>query len=617
MKRNLAKLVADGFYREALYLYSQHHSTSPIPLSFTFPSLLKACAKLSLPSQGQMLHTHVIKTGFHADIYVSTALTNLYMKVHYLNDALNVFDDVPERNVASFNAIISGCSENGYCSKALQVFRQTGLEKFRPNSVTIASLLPACDTVNQCTQLHCWAVKLGVEADIYVATSLVTMYSNCEELVSATKMFERLHKKNVVSYNAFISGLLQNGFPQLVVNVFKNMRECSDYEPNSVTLISVLSVCASLLYVRFGRQVHGFIKKVEMEPDVKVGTALVDMYSKCGCWQWACDAFKELKGSRNLITWNSMIAGMMLNARSESAIQLFQELELEGLKPDSATWNSMISGFSQLGKGTEAFKYFKNMQSAGVDPSLKTITSLLPACSDLSALQCGEEIHGHALRTDISADEFIATALIDMYMKCGHPSWARRIFDQFVLKPGDPAFWNAMISGYGRNGEYESAFEIFDQMREEMVLPNSATFVSVLSACSHAGQVDKGLQVLRIMKIDHGLQPKAEHFGCVVDLLGRFGRLAEARNLVQELVEPSASIFASLLGACKAHLDPDLGEEMALMLLDLEPKNPAPLADLSNIYATVGSWGDVERIREMMNDKGLGKLPGFSSIRAI
>ncbi|KAJ9709226.1 hypothetical protein PVL29_000938 [Vitis rotundifolia] len=614
MKRDIAKLVSNGFYREALSLYSKLHSSSVLDHKFTFPFLLKASAKLNSPLHGQILHTQLIKTGFHLDIYAATALADMYMKLHLLSYALKVFDEMPHRNLPSLNVTISGFSRNGYFREALGAFKQVGLGKFRPNSVTIASVLPACASVELDGQVHCLAIKLGVESDIYVATAVVTMYSNCGELVSAKKVFDQILDKNVVSYNAFISGLLQNGAPHLVFDVFKDLLECSDEVPNSVTLVSILSACSKLLYIRFGRQIHGLVVKIEINFDTMVGTALVDMYSKCGCWHWAYGIFTELSGSRNLVTWNSMIAGMMLNGQSDIAVELFEQLEPEGLEPDSVTWNTMISGFSQLGQGVEAFKFFHKMQSAGVIASLKSITSLLRACSALSALQSGKEIHGHTIRTNIDTDEFISTALIDMYMKCGHSYLARRVFCQFQIKPDDPAFWNAMISGYGRNGEYQSAFEIFNQMQEEKVQPNSATLVSILSVCSHSGEVDRGWHLFKMMNRDYGLNPTSEHFGCMVDLLGRSGRLKEAQELIHEMPEASVSVFASLLGACRHHSDSALGEEMAKKLSELEPQDPTPFVILSNIYAVQGRWGDVERVREMMNDRGLKKLPGCSSI---
>lgn len=613
MKREITKLVADGLYGEALCLYSHFHARSFRPGKFTFPSLLKSCVKLKSRPHGQILHAHLLKVGFHADMYTATTLADMYMKFHLLDSAIKVFDEIPEPNIASLNVAISGFSQNGYCKEAFRIFRLVSMPWLRPDSVTIACLLSACQDVKEGHQIHCWAIKIGVEQDIYAATSLVTMYADCRELMLASKAFEQIQYKNLVCYNAFVSGLVQNGVPLLVLDVFKEIKR-SYREPNSVTLISVLSACSHIRYIQFGRQVHGFIVKIEMSIDTMVGTALLDMYSKCGCWQAAYDLFKDLNDRRNLITWNSMIAGMMLNGQSENSIGLFMQLESEGLKPDSATWNSMISGFSQLGKDFEAYLFFKKMLSAGLLPSLKSITSLLPVCSAMLALHCGKEIHAHGVRTDISDDEFFATALIDMYMKCGQPTWARRVFDKFEIKPNDPAIWNAMISGYGRNGEHKDAFDLFNQMLEKNVQPNPVTFNCILSVCSHSGQVDKGREIFKLMKLVYGMSPTTKHFSCMVDLLGRSGRLDEARELLQEIPEPSGSVFSSLLGACMCHSESKLGEEMAEKLLKLEPNSPTPYVILSNIYAGQGRWKDVERVRKIMNQRELKKLPAFSLI---
>ncbi|GFY88423.1 pentatricopeptide repeat (PPR) superfamily protein [Actinidia rufa] len=614
MHHQITKLVVDGLYKEALFLFTKHHSASFGPNKFTFPYLLKACGRLKAPAQAQMLHTHLIKTGYAADTYASTALTDVYMKLHLLDFALKVFDEIPDPNMASFNAVISGLSKNGYFCEALGVFRKVGLGKLRPNSVTLASLLASCERLADGIQVHCWAVKLGVESEVFVGTLLMSLYSGCAELGSAIKLFEMISDRSVVSYNAYITGLLQNGAPRAVLDVFKDMKGCSGEVPNSVTLVSVISACSSLLYLQFGRQVHGLARKTDMSFDTMVGTALVDMYSKCSRWDWAYAVFQELNGNRNLITWNSMIAGMMLNGQAENAIELFARLESEGLKPDSATWNSMICGFARLGKEVEAFMFFKKMQSAGVIPSLKSVTSLLPACSALCALQCGKEIHGNTIRTAICEDEFICTALIDMYMKCGLSSSAQRTFDLFEEKNHDPAIWNTMISGYGKNGEIESGFFIFDQMVEQKVKPNKATFNCVLSMCSHNGQVEKGWEIFRRMTRDYGLSPTPEHINCIVDLLGRSGWLNEARELLQEMPKPPSLVFASIINASIYHSDFKLGEEMAKILSELEPENPTPFVVLSNIYARQGRWRDAEMVRKTLDDKGLRKIPGLSSI---
>ncbi|CAN0924156.1 Pentatricopeptide repeat-containing protein At2g02750 [Linum grandiflorum] len=613
-KRQVIELVADGLYKEAITLHSQLHSASFPATRFTFPPLLKACVKVDSPLYGQMLHSQLIKTGFQHHTHSATALANMYIKLKFpYGDAVKVFDEMRHRNLASLNAAISGFASSGHFEKAFLLFREVGGAGLVPNSVTVASVLIGCRSGEVCRQVHCWAIKLGVDGDVYVGTAMVTVYSGCGEIVVARKLFREMPDKNEVSYNALVSGLLDNDMPDLVLNVFKDMRESLSERPNSVTLISVLSACSSLSYLQFGKQVHGFMVKAMVVLDVKLGTALVDMYCKCRSWRWAYDVFNELDASnKNLVTWNSMISGLMLNGQSDIAVELFGLLEPQGLEPDSVTWNSVISGFAQLDMASEAFRFFKKMQSSGTVPSLKSVTSLLRACASLLAMQHGREIHGYAIRTDLHTDVFMATALIDLYMKCGNFSWARRIFDGFAVKPSDPAFWNVMISGYGANGDSESGFMFFYQMLKEKVKPNSGTFTAILSLCSHTGQVDKGLQVFKFLTDEHGLNPKSEHFGCMIDLLGRSGRFDEASKLLEGIQEPSSSVFASLLGACRHHLQPDLGEQVAMKLVELDPDDPTPIVMLSNIYAGVGRWKDAERIRMILNSRKLKKLPGYS-----
>ncbi|XP_027101620.1 pentatricopeptide repeat-containing protein At2g02750 [Coffea arabica] len=621
MAHQISQLVRNGLYREVLALYSQLHSASVpasfLPKNFAFPFLLKACASLKALSQAQMLHAHIIRTGFQFQMHTATALTNVYMKLKLVEDATKMFDEIRKPTIDLCNAVISGFAQNGFCKEALNMFQLISCRRIRPDSVTIASGLSGCSDAEQGVQLHCLAIKIGVETDIYAATSLLTMYLNCGDLGSAEKVYGLIHCKNVVCYNAYMSGMLQNGAHLQVLNVFNEMRGSSSGNPNLVTLISVASACAKLKYLRFGRQVHGFTMKGLLRFDTKVGTALVDMYSKCGSWDSAYGVFKELGNGRSLITWNSMIAGMMLNDQSELAIELFVQLEDNQLTPDSATWNLMISGFSRLGQEAEAFLFFRKMLSENILPSLKSVTSLLTACSALSALHFGQEIHAHVLRSGISDDEFLATALIDMYMKCGKTTLAECVFNQFNIKPRDPAFWNAMISGYSRNGRSEDGFKLFYQMLEEKVHPNSATFNCMLSMCSHTGEVDLGWQIFRSMVVNYGLQPTSEQLYIMIDLLGRSGQLKEAQQLLGGITDPSASVLASLLGACEQHADFELGEEIARELSALEPDNPIPFVILSNIYAGLEKWKDVERIRDIMSKRQLKKLPASSTIGVI
>lgn len=537
------------------------------------------------------------------------------MKAKQTEDALNLLDELPERSVASVNAAVSGLLENGFAREAFRMFREARVCVSGTNSVTVATVLRGCcEDVEGGMQMHCLAVKSGFETEVYVGTSLVSMYSRCGEWVLAARVFEKVPCKSVVTYNAFISGLMESGVPRLVPSVFNLMRKFSDEEPNAVTFVNVISACAGVVdHLQYARQVHGLVVKKPFRFDTVVGTALVDMYSKCRCWESAYGVFVEMKGTRNLISWNSAISGMMINGQHEVAVELFEQLDSEGLKPDSATWNSLISGFSQLGKVVEAFKFFERMISvAAVVPSLKCLTSLLSACSDTWVLKNGKEIHGHVIKAAAERDTFVATSLMDMYMKCGLSLWARRIFDGFEPKPKDPVFWNVMISGYGKHGECEAAIEIFDLLREEKVEPSLATFTAVLSACSHCGDVEKGIQVFSLMQEEYGFRPSTDHIGCMVDLLCRCGRLREAKEVIDQMSEPSSSVYSSLLGACRQHLDPVLGEEAAMKLAELEPENPAPFVILSSIYGALERWQDVESIRRVIDEKQLVKLPGVS-----
>ncbi|KAG8366308.1 hypothetical protein BUALT_Bualt17G0062800 [Buddleja alternifolia] len=613
MRHQIAKLVKDGLYKEAITLYTRHNSASIPPTNFTFPYILKACGELKAIPHGQMLHAHLFKAG-HITKHTTTDLTNMYMKLGLVDSAAQLFDEIPQPNVSVLNVVISGFSRNGFVKEGFGVFKMFSVPNFRMDSVTVASVVSGCGNVVNGVQVHCLAIKIGVDLDDYAATSLMTMYLNCGELGSAARLFGLVDHKNLVFYNAYLSGLAQNGVIEMVLCVFKEMRGFLYEKPDAVTVISVLSACGNGKCLTFGRQLHGFIAKVELEFDTNVRTSLVDMYSKCGSWQCAYTVFKEMGSKRNLITWNSMIAGMMLNDQSENAVDLFVELECEvGLEADSATWNSMISGFSQLGKADESFMFFRKMLSCGVMPSVRCITSLVAACSSLSVQHYGKEIHAYVVRMKVIDDEFLATAIIDMYMKCGQPSCAHNVFNQFDIKPNDPAFWNAMISGYGRNGNCEAAFNILNQMVNQRVKPNLVTFSCLLSVCSHTGKVDKGFQIFRLMTVKYGLNPTSKHMNILIDLLSRSGRLDEAVELLKATNESSASVFASLLGASNHYSDTKLGEEMAQRLLEIEPENPIPFVILSNIYAGEEKWKDVHRIRKLLDMKGLKKVPALSS----
>ncbi|KAM0944773.1 putative tetratricopeptide-like helical domain superfamily [Dioscorea sansibarensis] len=588
MKPNFQKLAVNGSYNETLSPFTHSHCSSS-----TLLSLLKACSKLQCIPKAQQIHALLTKSGFDAKTRTVTALILTYASLQLFDDALKVFEGIPQRTLPSYNAVISGFSH-------------------------ASDVLPACWNVMQGLEFHAFVIKMGYESDVYVSTSLLTMYSKCDEIRSAQRVFLLMHSKNLVSYNAMISGFLRNGLVVMALDVFRNMILSSRERPNSSSLVSILSACSDLSVLKIGKQVHCHLIKCEVNTGVMIQTALVEVYSKCRRLEFAYRIFEAME-ERNMVTWNTMISGLLLNGQLDAAVKLFFQLRSEGLRPDMVTWNLMISGFSHSGNEAEAFNFFKRMQMERVQYlSSNILTSLLQACSNSPNLLYGKQIHCHAIRTRATKeDECLLTALIHMYMSCGCSILGQRVFDRIGRKPNEAGLWNAMISGYGMNGENNQALEVFRMMQEQRVKLTSATFLSALLACAHTGQVDKGCEIFQMMTESYGVKPTPEVYGCVVDLLSRAGRLLEAWQVIQSMHEHRSSPYFSLLGACKNYSNAELGEKVAAKLSELEPWNPTPLVALASVYAVKGRWNEVEKLRKMVNDLGMSKIPGFSWIESI
>ncbi|XP_031505543.1 pentatricopeptide repeat-containing protein At2g02750 [Nymphaea colorata] len=609
----LRVLVSKGHYREALSLYAHSGIQSPHE-AFSFPFLLKACAKLPALSDGQKLHAHILKTGFH-DAYTTTSLISMYAEVGLISDAHQVLDETSTRSLECFNALVSGLVQNGSFGDALLSFKWIQGNGLQPNSVSIASLLPACSrkgTRQQGLQLHAFSVKCGFELDLFVGSGILTMYANFGDLSSSVRIFNSIPEKNAVCYNALLSGFLHGGFPRKVLEIVQQMQR-DGQTPSSVTLVSLLSACSDLSELQYGKQAHSYIMRSSHGIDLLTGTALIDMYSKCRSLREAHHIFKSMP-EKSLFTWNAMISATSQLGHYESAVELFQQMQTTGLEPDVSTWNSIIGGPAKQGLGFEALRLFKEMQLSGIEPNVVSMTSMLTVCSSLSDLQRGREIHGYIIKSGLHVDVFLETALIDMYAKCGWHAQARRVFDG-RHGHGDTVLWNAMIGAYGRNGDSGSALKMLDCMEKENITPNSATFTSVLSVCSHTGLIDRGWKIFTRMRKKFLIEPCIEHYTCMVDLFSRAGKLDEARRLLKEMpMYPSASMLATVLGACSRQLDADLGEEIARELLRLEPENPAAFVVLSNIYAEQERWVDVERLRELMRNRGMKKSQALSTV---
>lgn len=404
------------------------------------------------------------------------------------------------------------------------------------------------------------------------------MYGKCGLIHNARKVFDENRQlcKLTVIYNALISGYALNSRVKETVLLFCEMREMG-VEINGVTMLALVPVCWAPGNLGLGMCVHGCCVKFGLDVDSSVGNCLLTMYVKSGEIDYARRLFNEMPG-KGLISWNAM-----------------------------------INGYAQNGIANDVLELYREMKSSGVSPDPVTLVGVLSSCAHLGALSVGREVERRIEVCGFGSNPFLNNALINMYARCGNMVKARDIFDGMPVK--NVVSWTAIISGYGMHGQGELAVELFDDMIRTGIRPDLAAFVSVLSACSHAGLTDKGLDYFGVMERKYGLQPGPEHYSCVVDLLGRAGRLSEAQELIKSMkVKPDGAVWGALLGACKIHRNVELAELAFERVVELEPTNIGYYVLLSNIYNEAGNLEGIVRVRTMMREQKLKKDPGCSYV---
>lgn len=502
-----------------------------------------------------------------------------------------------------------------------------------------------CKALQPGKQVHAMLLASRIDMNILsMSSKLVGMYASCGDLQSARLVLERTQNPNVFAFNWMVSALAFHGYHEEAIGYFSLMQELG-IVANKFTFSIVLKQCVGLRDFNKGREVHCVISRTGFGNVVSVANSLIDMYCKCGhvgyghkvfdgmierdvvSWtsmicgycnigtlEEALVLFERMKVvglEPNDFTWNAMIAGYARDGDCNGAFVLFSRMVREGLVPDLVTWNAMISGFTQSLKAVEAWRLFQDMLVAGIKPNQVTVTGLLPACGLMGSIHRGKELHGLIYRMGFDMNVFVATALIDVYSKCGTVKDAWDVFDRIPIK--NVASWNAMIGCYGKHGLVDSSIQLFERMQAEGMQANHITLISVLSACSHGGLVEKGLTIFRSMKEKYGVEISQEHYSCVLDLLCRSGRMVEAYELFKEMpIEVTDSIVGAFFNGCKIHGRRDLAKLMAEDILRMELKRPGGFVTLSNIYAADGEWEEVENIRKVMKEQGVHKKPGFS-----
>lgn len=401
-------------------------------------------------------------------------------------------------------------------------------------------------------QVHAIAVKAGQITDVFVGCGCFDMYCKTGLWDDASQVFDEMPQRNLVMWNAYISNAVLGGQPRNAIGKFMEFLGVGE-KPDSITFCAFLNACSDILDLKLGRQLHGFVIRYGFGKDVSVRNGLIDFYGKCRDVVSSAMVFDTIS-RRNDVSWCSMMAVYVQNDEEEKACEVFLQA-----------------------------------RKSGIEPNDFMISTVLSACAGLSGFELGRSVHALAVRACVEGNIFVGSALVDMYGKCGSITDAERVFKKMPQR--NSITWNAIISGFAHQGHADMALAFFEEMIRSgnEVIPNYVTLVCVLSACSRAGAVQKGMEIFQTMRARFGIEPGAEHYACVVDLLGRAGLVERAYDFIKKMpIQPTISVWGALLGASKMYRKPEVGKIAADNLFKLDPKDSGNHVVLSNMFAAAG-----------------------------
>ncbi|XP_057414911.1 putative pentatricopeptide repeat-containing protein At3g01580 [Lotus japonicus] len=576
----LRRYRAEGEWAETLSLFRRMHATAR-PDSHTVSIALKSCVGLQKLEVGRMIHGFLKKENLDGDMFVGSALIELYSKCGEMNDAVEVFMEYPKPDVVLWTSIVTGYERSGTPELALAFFsRMAVLEEVSPDPVTLVSAASACAQLSDSKlgrSIHGFVKRCGLDTHLSLANSLLNLYGKTGSIKSAEILFREMPDKDVISWSSMLACYADNGAATNALDLFNEMID-KRIEPNWVTLVSALRACASASYLEEGRKIHQLAVSYGFELETTVSTALMDMYLKC--------------------------------SSPENAVDIFNRIP----KKDVVAWAVLFGGYAETGMAHKSMEVFCNMLSDGVRPDAVALVKILTAISELGVLQQAVCLHAFVTKSGFDNNEYIGASLIEMYAKCSSIDNANKVFRGMAYK--DVVIWSSIIAAYGFHGQGEEALKLFYQMANHSDLkPNKVTFISILSACSHAGLVEEGITIFDIMVNKYQLMPDSEHYGIMVDLLGRMGELDRALDIINNMpMQAGPHVWGALLGACHIHHNIKMGEVAAKNLFPLDPNHAGYYTLLSNIYCVDKNWHNAAKLRSLIKENRLKKVLGQSMV---
>ncbi|KAK7312235.1 hypothetical protein VNO77_35959 [Canavalia gladiata] len=577
-------MLVSGFvqcnkFQDALRVFQDMLLDNIVPNELTLIGVLGACAHIGALDQGRLIHGYIVCNNVNLNALLGNALVWMYAKCGRCEDACKVFNEMPYRDVVSWTALVSGYEQCNKFQDALCVFRDMLLDNIVPNEFTLTSVLSACAHIGALDQgrlIHRYIVCNNINLNTVLGNALMWMYFKCGHCDDACKVFNEMPYRDVVSWTMLVSGYVQCNKFQDALCVFSDML-LDNIVPDEFTLRSVLSACARIGALDQGRLVHQYIIRNNINLNAVLGNALVWMYFKCDHCENACKVFSEMPYR------------------------------------DVVCWNMLVCGFVQCNKFQDALRVFWDMLLGNIVPDEFTLTSVLSACARIGTLDQGRLVHQYIECNNINLNAVIGTALVDMYAKCGCIDEALRVFEILPIK--DVYTWTTIINGLAMHGDAIGALNLFYCMLKNGMQPDEVTFTGALSACSHAGFVDEGKRLFELMSRAYHLKPNMDHYGCMVDLLGRAGYLEDAKQIIENMpMKPSPGVLGALLGACMVHADFVMGELIGHLILDLQPDHSGSYAPLANLYAMCENWEAAAQVKKLMKGSQVEKTPGHSWI---